>query len=886
VKLRPRLRSWWRATLRRSQSEREMDAELRFHIDARAEDLIRSGVPCEEAVRRARIEFGGVEIFKEECREARGISFLESLFQDLRFALRMLRKSPGFTAIAVLTLALGIGANTAIFSVVYSVLLRPLPFPHADQLISVLVQNPEKGVKFDGASYPDFDEWQRQNHVFSVMGGVAFHALTMTGHDEPADVPTLAVTNDIFSLLEIPPLLGRTFVPQDGVRGAAPVAILSEKLWRSSFGANPNILGSTVNLDQRAFTIVGVMPANFHVPIFNDKEEIWIPLVQDPLFGNWMTRQGGHWLPVIGRLKPGISLAQARADMDAINANLTKEYPAEHTGWIMLMNPLQQALVGDVKSALLVLLVAVGLVLLIACVNIANLMLARATSRTKEIALRLAVGAGRPRIIRQLLTESFVLGTLGAFVGILLALWGVQALVSFLPPGLPLFQPVRVYGWVLGFAVVLSIVAGLAFGLAPALLTAHSDVQANLKEGASRSGESGHRRRVRNFLAASEVALALVLIVAAGLLLRSFLSLTSVNPGFNAEQIVKAQVSLPRFQYSTPQQWAAFARTLMERIQAQPGMKDSANAAPLPLADGFVNLAFSIPDSPPLPPGTPNTADYVSVGPNYFHVMNIPLLRGRTFTPEDSMSSPRVALISQAFARFYFPNQDPVGKRLVFGFPPNTNVSREIVGVVGDVRDVSLHNEPGPMMYVPFSQEPFWGADIVVKSVLPPSSVVASIRQVVWSMDKNLPITEIETMPDVLSSSVAQPRFRAWLIGLFGIVALLLAAAGIFGVISYSVSCRTQEIGIRVALGASPGSIRKMVVREGLLLTVAGLCVGTIVALALARFLKSQLYGVGAYDPLTFLGAAILLVLVALIACYLPARRATKVDPMVALRYE
>jgi putative ABC transport system permease protein len=886
MRLGSRLRSWSRAILHRSRYESDMDAELRFHIEARAEDLIRNGVSREDALRRARIEFGGVERAKEECRDARGISFLESLFQDLRFALRMLRKSPGFTLIAVLTLALGIGANTAIFSVVYSVLLRPLPFPHADQLISVLVQNPQKGVKFDGASYTDFDEWQRQNRVFSVMAGVAFHALTMTGHGEPDDVPTLVVTPNIFSLLEIPPLLGRTFLPEDGVRGAAPVVILSEELWRSSFGADPKVLGTTVNLDQRAFTIIGVMPANFHVPIFNKKAEIWIPLVQDPLFGSWMTRQGGHWLPVIGRLKPGISLAQARADMDAINANLTKESPAEHTGWVMLMNPLQQALVGDVKSALLVLLAAVGLVLLIACVNIANLMLARATSRTKEIALRLAVGAARPRIIRQLLTESLVLGSLGAIAGILLALWGVHALVSFLPPDLPLFQPVRVYGWVLAFAVVLSLVASLGFGLAPALLTAHSDVQASLKEGASRSGESGHRRRVRNFLAASEVALALILIVAAGLLLRSFLSLTSVNPGFNAEQIVKAQVSLPRFQYSRPQQWADFASALMERIQAQPGMKDSANAAPLPLADGFVNLAFSIPDSPPLPPGTPNSADYVSVGPNYFQVMGIPLLRGRTFSSHDSMSSPRVALISEAFARFYFPNQDPVGKRLVFGFPPDTNVSREIVGVVGDVRDVSLHNEPGSIMYVPFSQEPFWGADIVVKSTLAPSSVIASIRQAVWSLDKNLPITDIASMPDVLESSVAQPRFRTWLLGLFGVVALLLAAAGIFGVISYSVSCRTQEIGIRVALGASPSSILKMVLREGLLLAVAGLCVGAVAALVLARFLKSQLYGVGAYDPLTFVGAALILIMVALAVCYIPARRATKVDPLVALRYE
>jgi len=407
-----------------------------------------------------------------------------------------------------------------------------------------------------------------------------------------------------------------------------------------------------------------------------------------------------------------------------------------------------------------------------------------------------------------------------------------------------------------------------------------------LREGAARSGEGGRRSRARNFLAASELALALVVVVAAGLLLRSFIILTSVNPGFNVEHILKARISLPRFQYSTPQQWTAFASELLDRIQAQPGLKDSANAAPLPLADGSINLPFSIADSPPLPPGTPNTADYVAVSPNYFRVMGIPLLHGRTFNSDDSPSGRRVALINETLAQFYFPNQNPLGKRLVFGFPPNTNVSREIVGVVGDVRDISLHQAPGPMMYVPFAQEPFWGADVVVKSALPPSSVVSSIRQAAWSIDKNLPLTDIASMPDVLESSVAQPRFRTWLIGLFGVLAALLAAAGIFGVISYSVSCRTQEIGIRVALGASSQTIRSMVLREGLKIAGAGLGAGSIAALGLVRFLKSQLFGVGAADPLTFFGAAALLVIVALAACYIPARRATRVDPMVALRHE
>jgi putative ABC transport system permease protein len=881
-----RFRSWLRAILLRKRMEREMDVELRFHIEALAEDLVRSGVPREEALRRARIEFGGIERAKEECRDARGTSFLESLFQDLRFALRMLRKSPGFSSVAVLTLALGIGANTAIFSVVYAVLLRPLPYRNPGQLVTMFESNLQKGIKEAGCSYVDFTAWQEQSGAFSFIAGAAFHDLTFTGRGEPSELDTIVVTPEMFSLLQIRPVLGRTFRPEDGIRGAAPVVILSETLWLSRFGSDPKIVGSTITLDQRSFTIIGIMPAGFRVPFFT-KQDIWIPLAQDPLFSGWITRPPTpHWLPVIGRLKQGVSLAQAQADMDSVSANLAREFPAEDAGWTIRLTPLQQELVGDVRSALLVLLGAVGLVLLIACVNIANLLLARATSRTREMALRQALGAERGRIVRQLLTESAVLGLFGAIAGILLAFWCIHGLTPFLPSGLAQFGAVRLDAGVLGFALALSLVASLGFGLAPALLAGDSHLEANLREGAARSGEGGSRRRARNFLAASELGLALVLVVAAGLLLRSFIAMTSVNPGFNVEHLLKAQVSLPRFQYSTPQQWTAFASELLERIQAQPGLEDSANAAPLPMADGSISLPFSIADSPPLPPGTPTTADYVAVSPNYFHVMGISLLRGRTFNSGDSPSAPRVALINEALAQFYFPNQNPLGKRLIFGFPPDTNVPREIVGVVGDVRDVSLHKDPGPMMYVPFAQEPFWGADVVVKSTLAPASVISSIRRAAWSIDKNLPVTNVASMPDVLESSVAQPRFRTWLLGLFGVLAVLLAAAGIFGVISYSVSCRTQEIGIRVALGATSQTIRKMVLLEGLKLAGAGLGVGAIAALGLARFLKSELFGVGAADPLTFFGAAALLVVVALAACYIPARRATRVDPMVALRYE
>jgi predicted permease len=886
MRIASRFRSWFDSIFRRRRSEREMDEELRSHVESRAEDLVRSGIPREEALRRAHIEFGGVENFKEECRDARGSNILESLLQDLRFGLRMLRKSPGFTAVAVLTLALGIGANTAIFSVVYAVLLKPLPYTNPDQLVCFYQSKLQEGVKITGSSYVDFDDWRRQNHSFSALAGAQRHDLTLTGHGEPSVVDTVVVTPEVFSLLDAKPIAGRTFFPDDGKKGAAPVVILSETLWRTQLGADPHIVGTSINLDQKPFLVVGIMPAGFRVPLFTERQQIWIPLAQDPLFGSWMPRRGGHWLRVMGRLKPGVSLAQAQSEMDALAAQIAQDHPAENAGWTVRVVPLQQILVGDFRTALLVLLGAVGLVLLLACTNIANLLLARATSRAREVALRRALGAARGRILRQLLTESAVLGSLGAVAGILLAYWGVHVLRAFLPPELPQFNAPRVDGWVLAFAVLLSFLASLIFGLAPALLVADSRPQASLQEGASRSGEGRERRRARSFLAAVEIALAVVLIVSAGLLLRSFASLTSVSPGFNMEKVLKAEVSLPQYQYSTPQQWTAFSNTFLERVQAQPGLQNSALAVPLPLADGYVNLGFSIPGAPPSPPGMPATADYVSVSPEYFRVMDIPLLRGRAFTGDDAPSTPRVAIINQALAQLYFPNQDPVGRQIVFGFPPDTNVSREIVGIVGDVRDVALRQEPGPMMYVPFAQAPFWGGAVVTKTTLAPSIAFSEIRQVVQSIDKNLPVTDFAPMSDAIASTVAQPRFRAWLLGLFGLVALLLATAGIVGVVSYSVSCRTQEFGIRIALGASPGAIRTMVLRESLRLAVAGLAVGIIAALALAQFLKSQLYGVGATDPLTFAATAVLLLAVALAACYVPARRATRVDPIVALRYE
>lgn len=859
--------------------------EIEEHLALQTAENLGAGLAADEARRQARLKFGGVETVKEEYRAERGFLSLDEFFQDIRFAFRVIRKSPGFTAIAVLTLALGIGANSAIFSVVNAVLLRPLAYPDPGQLVLVGEDNEKAGTAGGGMSYPTFTELQAHNNSLSMVAGLAGHALTLTGHGEPSEASTVVVTPDFFSVFATKPLLGRTFLPEDGKPGAAAVVVLSESMWRSRLGGDANILGSSITLDMRPYTVIGVMPAGFRTPFLNQAEQLWIPLVQDPLFSGWMVRpQDDHWMPVIARMRPGVSFAQVQAEMDTVSARLVKEFPREK-GWLIKIQPLQRVLVGDAKLPLILLLCAVGLVLLIACVNIANLLLTRATGRSREIAVRIALGADTRRITRQLLTESAVLGLLGGIAGILLAYWEVASLVSLLPSDLPQIHSARVDVSVLGFALALSLICSLLFGLAPVLFTAWSDPQTSLREG-PRAGEAKRPRHARRLLASIEVALAMVLLVAAGLLMRSFARLISVSPGFNPTSVVKAEVSLPQFQYSTPQQWTAFSSELMTRLQSDPGMQNSAIGIPLPLVDNFVSLPFAIVGNPPLPQGLSLTGHYVAVSPNYFPVMEIPLLSGRLFNSGDIASAPSAALINDALAKRYFPHQNPLGRQLVFGFPPNNNTVREIVGVVGDTRDASLGETPSPMMYVPFAQAPFWGAVVVVRSTLSPSVIAAAIRTETHNIDKNLPVTDIASLPEAISASVAQLRFRVLLIGVFGALALVLAAVGIFGVVSYSVSRRTQEIGIRLALGASSANVLRLVLGESTRLVLVGLAAGIPAALVLTRFMSAFLFDVHPADPLTFGGVALLLIFVSLAAAYIPARRATRVDSIVALRYE
>ena len=869
----------------RRRDDGRLREEIEQHLALETAENVRAGMTPAEARRQAVLKFGSVERVREDYQAERGIFFLETLGQDLRYAVRMLARSPGFAAVAILTLALGIGANAAIFSVVNAVLLRPLAYAKPAQLVVVPEARAQAGITGGGMWWPTFEEVRDHNDVFSAMAGFAVHALTLTGWGEPADVSTVSVTGDFFRVFETRPLLGRTLRAADGERGAAPAVVMSEGLWRSRFGGDAGIVGKAIALDERPFTVVGVMRADFRMPFLAQREQMWIPLVEDPVFSKFMTRPPQeHWLPVLARLRPGVSLEAARAEMKTMSAGLARTFPVEK-GWELGVEPLQKDIVGDVKQPLLLLLGAVGLVLLIACANIANLLLARATARQKEIAVRIALGAGAGRIARQLLTESVLLGLLGGAAGMALAWWGVSSLGSLLPAELPQPHAIRVDGEVLMFALALALATSLVFGLAPVLFARGADPQSHLRESA-RAGEGRSSQRARGLLAVAEVALAMILLAAAGLLLRSFARLTAVNPGFAAEHVVRADVSLPQFQYPRPQQWAAFADEAMRRIQARPGMEDAAIAAPLPLVSNFVTLPFTIEGNAPLAQGSADTAHYAAASPDYFRVMEISLERGRLFSADDTAATPAVALISQSMARRYFPHENPLGRRMMFGFPPNGNVMREIVGVVSDIRDVSLGKDPGPMMYVPFAQAPLWGGEVVVRSNVSAAAVAAAVREEVHGIDKDLPVTDIETLPEGMHASVAEPRFRTLLLGLFGGMALVLAAIGIYGVVSFSVSRRTREIGTRMALGASRASIWRLVIGESARLVVLGLAVGIPAALLLTRSLGALLFAVRPSDPLTFAVVALVLTVVALAAAYVPARRAMRVDPMVALRCE
>jgi predicted permease len=801
---------------------------------------------------------------------------MDRLIQDLRFGIRTLVKNPGFTAVAVIALALGIGANTAIFSVVNAVLLRPLPYNDADRIMAVLY---EGRIPVAPAEFLD---WKEQNQVFEHVAAAQYWQPSIAGEDRPEQLWALNLTADMFNLLGVKPALGRTFSSDEDQPGKEHVVVLGHRLWQRRFGGDPGILGRTITLDGSAYEVIGVMPPDFKfAPFWATRAELWVPLNLAPR----MNDRRGASLRVFARLKPGVTREQAQAEMTAINQRLEQQYPDSKKSFRLSVDPLHELVVGNIRPALLVLLGAVSFVLLIACANVANLLMARATARQKEIAIRTALGAGRLRLVRQLLTESVLLSLTGGVLGLLLAAWGVKALVALSPGKLPRVESIGLDGSVLYFTLAISILTGLIFGLAPALQSSRLDLNESLKEGGRSSTEGVRRNRVRRLLVVSEMALALVLLIGGGLMIRSFLQIQAIDPGFNPRNVLTFVVPLAGSGHATPEQRLAFFDQLLSRVETLPSVQSASAINHLPLAGDSWRLGFTIEGMPDPPPEKRQAAVYRIVRPKYFQVMGASFVKGRDFTEHDTKESPGVAIINESFARRHWPDQEALGKRIIV--TDGNSAPREIVGIVRDLKQSDWTAAPIQEMYLPHYQsaEPSY-MTLVVKSAFEPGGLVAAVQSEVWAIDKSLPVSQVMSMEQAISDSVGQQRFNMLLLGIFAGLALILAAIGIYGVMSYSVSQRTHEIGIRMALGARRGDVLWMIVKQGITLTATGAAVGVVGAFLLSRLMSSLLFGVSAHDPLTFIVVPLILTGVALGASFMPALKATKVDPMVALRHE
>jgi putative ABC transport system permease protein len=801
------------------------------------------------------------------------------MLNDLRFALRQLFKSPGFTLVAVATLAIGIAANTAIFSVVDAVLLHPLPYPEPDQLVTVSQTVRSTGVSTEDASPANFIDWQAQNSVFSSMACARGWQANLSGDDQPERVRATMVSSQFFSLFGAKPILGRVFAPNDARPGNAHVAVLSYELWTRRFGADRSIIGRDLLLDSEKFTVVGVAPSGF---LPDDFGELWVPSPWDvpvhPLAPNDNPREmrDRSYLDVWGRLKPQVRLAQAQAEMNGIAARLERQYPGPNDDTGVVLVPLHEEMVGEIRPMLLILSGAVSLVLLIACANVANLLLARAASRSREIAIRTALGASRLRLVRQLFTESALLALLGGMLGVLLALWALPILLSLSPPEIGEFSHVGLNTPVLVFSLIISLATGALFGLAPALFASRSNPNESLREG--ERGSSAGGSSARSVLIGAEIALSLVLLVGAGLMMKSFVRLTKVDPGFNADRMLVFNIGLPLS--AEPARQSIFYQQVVERLRTLSGVEKAAAVSRLPLAGGNSSRSFSVSGS-----NQSYSADIRVCTPEYFQAMGIPLLKGRSFNAHDSNTALPVAIINQATAANAFPGQDPIGK-YVTNFGPN-NAKLQIVGVIGNVRHVALETAARPEIYTPLAQSHWPSMFIVARSGLKnPLALIPSAQSAVWSVDRNVPLANPRTMQDVLAHSVLRRRFAMLLLSIFAGLATLLAAIGLYGVISFSVAQRTKEIGIRMALGGQRTDMLRLVLRQSAVLVLLGTAIGVPIALGSTRLLSSMLYGVGATDAVTYLLVIALLGAAAFLASIIPAFRATKVDPMVALRYE
>jgi putative ABC transport system permease protein len=873
------LRIRLRSLFRRRAVEAELDAELAFHLERQVESLVRAGVPPEEAARRARLAFGGIEQVKEECRQARGIGALETAAQDLRYGLRVLRRTPGVTATAVLTLAVGLGANTAIFSVVHTVLLRPLPYPHSERLVVVWGTRPQRqGAPVSATNFLDYQEQSRSCERMATFHAAGF---VLTG-GEPEWLRAGRVSPDFFAVLGVRAARGRTFAPEDGRAGGDKVVILGPGIWRRRFGADPAMVGKSILLSATRYTVIGVLPPgfDFSVPGTFKPADVWVPAV--------LTRdesQRGHaglyWL---ARLKPGVSLRQAHTDLQAISDRLARAAPQALAGLGVQLVPLREQGARGVRPLLLILLGAVGFLLLIACANVASLQLARASTRQKEVALRLALGAGRRRVMRQLLTESLLLALLGGALGVLLARWGVGLLGGLAPANLPRGSLGGLDTTVLAYSALLAVATGVLFGLAPAFQTSAATLGESLKEGGRAAAESARGGRLRAALMVAEVALALVLLTGAGLLARSFARLLAEKPGFDVDPVLTVFVSLPRYAYPDARAQAAFERRAVARLQALPGVVAAGGIDDLPLTPDRDSSSFLVAGREPALPDRLPEAQIRTVTAGYFRAMGIPVVRGREIAADDVAGAPPVLLINEALARRDFPGEDPVGRRLSLSTSPPSWAT--VVGVVADVRDLGLEARPEPEIYLSFEQSPLSYVNLVARVEGDPGRLAGPAREALRGLDKGLPLPDAAPMRAVLAASIAQRRFSMLLLGLFALVALALAAVGVYGVISYAVARRTHEISVRMALGARRADVLKLVIGRSLSLTACGVGAGLAGAFLLSSLLANLLYGVAPTDLPTFAGVTLLLSGVAALASYLPARRAMAVDPVVALRNE
>jgi len=885
--------SWINRLFGRRKQDIELEEEVRTHLEMAAKDRVDRGEPAREAARRARLEFGNVGLVKEVTRDVWGWGSMERLIEDLRFGVRMLVKSPGFTAVAILTLALGIGANTALFSVVNGVLLNPLPYPEPEQLVTLAESKPN----FDSGSisFPNFRDWRKDNRTFSMMGISRSYSYSMTGKGEAEQVDAEFISSDYLAVLGVKPVIGRLFREGEDEIGASPVVLIGEGFWNRKFGAAPDILGQGLTLDGRTFTVIGVVPASFKLQVWSFRpSDVYAPIGQwtNPILPNRAAGLGFHG---VGRLKPGVAILQARDDMKRVTADLAAAYPDTDTGIGATLMPLKEQMIGYLRPLLLVLLAAVGFVLLIACVNVANLLMARSTGRTREFAVRAALGANRGRIVRQLLTESMLLALAGGGLGLLLAAWGTKLALRNLPSTLPRATEIGMDLRVLLFTMGASLLCGILFGLVPALRTSKPNLHDTLKEAGR--GASGGKHRAQGILVVSEMAMALVLLIAAGLMIRSLSALWNVNPGFDSDNVLTFSVALaPSAKATSPDAVRAQLREVQSRLASAPGVKAaSLSWGALPLGGDDEDLFYLEGQPKPASENDMSWAISYVVQEDYLKVMRIPLQRGRFLTAHDNEHSSHVIVIDDFFARKFFGDQDPVGKRVILN---GKGGAAEIVGVVGHVKQWGLDSDDKQslraQLYFPFMQLPdaamqpsSWsGTGVVVRFEGDAHTVATAIRSGLRGMSGEQVMYGVQTMEAVIAETLAERRVSMMVLGAFAALALGLASIGTYGVISYLVGQRTHEIGIRMALGAKQGDVMGLVLREGLKMTAVGVVLGLVTAAGLTRLMANLLFGVSATDPLTFVGVAVVLTFVALLACYVPARRAMKVDPIVALRYE